>query len=119
MFQKKGRCSSDGETQRFFSGHDCFDPAQHVGKRSGVHYFGGRVANFLHYNSDSAAAFVAAFPASRVRGLTHAGKRSDRAVQYADYVSDAYQARFAVEEISAALAFSALQNSLVLEFEQD
>src|SRR3981081_3651793 len=115
MLQK----NSDSETQRFFSGYDCFDSAEHVGERSGVHYFGGGVANILHYDSDSATALVAALAASHVRGPAHAWKRRDRAVQYADYVSEAHQARFAVEEISATLALFALQNPLVLEFEQD
>src|SRR5208337_2747042 len=117
--QKRVPESSNSEAQRFFAGHHCLDAFEHVRERRRVHYLRCRVANFLHHDPDSATALVAAFAASHVGRLADAWQRCDWPVQDAYNVPDAYQVRVAAEEISAALALPALQEPLVLEFEQN
>src|SRR5208282_623516 len=67
----------------------------------------------------STTALVAAFTASHVCRLADAWQRCDWPVQYAYYVPNADLLRIAAQEISTALTLLALEESLVLEFEQD
>src|SRR5271154_3064490 len=119
MFQKKALKSSDRETQRFVACDHRLDALEHVGQRGRVHYLRSRVAHLFHDNPDAATAFVATLAASHVRRLADAWQRRDRPVQYAYNVPDADLTGVAAEEISAALALLALEQSLVLEFEQN
>src|SRR5208282_5688009 len=117
--KKRATLVSNRETQRFLAGDYRLDVLEHVRQRSRVHYLRGRVADFLHHYSNSTTALVAAFTASHVRGLADAWQRCDWPVQHAYNVPNADQLRIAAKEISAALALLALEEPLVLEFEQD
>src|SRR5208283_887982 len=110
---------SNRETQRLRAGNDRLHLLEHVCQRSRVHYLRGRVADFLHHDSNSTAALVAAFTAAHVCRLADARQRCDWPVQYAYNMPNADHLRIAPKEISAALALLALEQPLVLEFEQD
>src|ERR1019366_4778420 len=117
--KKRAAHVSNRKTQRFLAVNYRLDLLEHIGQRCRVHYLRGRVADFLHYESDCTSALVAAFTASHVRHLADTWQRCDWSVQYAYNVPNADQLRIAAKEVSAALTLLALEQSLVLEFEQD
>jgi hypothetical protein len=75
--------------------------------------------DFFHHNADPAAVLVAAFAATHVSRLTNTGYWRQRPLHYPENLTKRNTTRFPLQEVTPTLAFAALQNATVAEFEQD
>src|SRR5262245_44340549 len=78
-----------------------------------------RITYFFHHQANAAGFFILAFVAWNIGRLADAGNRRQRPIQHANYASKLNGFWLSPKKIPAAFAFLALQDTVILEFEED
>jgi hypothetical protein len=95
------------------------DLAAERSEAGAVEHFGGGIPDFLHCQVYTAHCLITAVGAGHVGGLAGAGDGRKRAVEHAHDLAKVDIRWIPGEEIAATFALPALEDSVVLEAEQD